>query len=90
LNKKLKLTLFSLAYELIFIIVYLLNILPKMNPMIATLYWLSAGSIGVITGLVVVFNQKQEKLPLYLAVVTGGIGFVLLAMFYMAIMVTSI
>ncbi|MFC3886205.1 hypothetical protein ACFOU2_23040 [Bacillus songklensis] len=89
MDKQLKPTIFSLAYELIFIMIYFLNILPRMNSLIATLYWLSAGSVGVITGLMVVFNQKLEKLPLYLAIVTGGIGFVLLAMLYMAIMVTS-
>jgi hypothetical protein len=90
LNKQLKLIIFSLIYELFFIVSYFVNVLPKMNPVIATFYWLSAGSVGVITGLVAVFNQKLEKLPLYLAIVTGGVGFVLLAMFYMAIMVTSI
>lgn len=45
-------------FQLSFLYTYLTERLPEMNESLATFYWMSAGLLGMVTGLYALFKTK--------------------------------
>lgn len=81
------LVLFSLLYELSFLVVYLNNLLVKFPSLLANTYWVSAGIVGIIFGFVGI--NCTPRLIRVVSLLQMILGFDLLCILVLAIGITS-
>ena len=83
------LLLIVLLFQLSFLYIYFSEMLPEINEPLATLYWISAGLLGLVPGMYVLFKLKWGGMAHLIAFIVFTIGLGLLALLVFALGITS-
>lgn len=76
-------------YQIAFLYTYFTEVLPKFNIIIANIYWISAGVLGIIIGLTIMLKVNVNLLGRVLALIILLIGIELIGLLLMASAITS-
>ncbi|MFL0498350.1 hypothetical protein [Priestia megaterium] len=84
------LSLLSFAYQYSFFNTYWLkDELVNFNPLVADIYWITAGSFGIGIGLYAFIKYKTNDLAYFFSSLTLLIGLPILGLFVLASFITS-
>lgn len=92
MKKKLLITLslISFCYQYSFFYTYWIkDELVNYNPMIANIYWITAGLFGILLGIYGIFKYKVKDSAFYSAFITLFAGLPILGLFVLASFITS-